>query len=452
MTERFATTPFGGRSLSYAMFAAQEKVARARQKLLAEADEGEATATADKWQLLRSLTEARVVYGLSDRTIAVLEALLSFHQAAELDGRAPLIVFPSNAELSMRTRGMAPATLRRHLAALVDAQMIIRRDSPNGKRYARRGEGGAIESAFGFDLAPFALRAAEIEAHAAAARAQARALQALRSEITIHLRDLAKTIDAGLSEERAGDWERFADRLAELSGRVARNAAPEELSKRRDALSRLRAEVELAYLNSLSNEEMSANDSNFERHIQNSNTDLHIEYSSEKELNENRRGKNVTAGEGGPADQADRIAGIRRRLKAARDMRDENLPPPEPETKSAPAPLETVLAACPQFALYARKGIGDWRDFLQTAGLVRSMLGVSPDAWTRARRAMGDLNAAVTVAAILERSSEIRSPGGYLRALTERAENGRYSVAPVLNALSGAARTQAARAGEGAAR
>ncbi|MEP9400037.1 plasmid replication protein RepC [Mesorhizobium sp. KR2-14] len=451
MIERFATTPFGGRSLSHAMFAAQEKVARARQKLLAEADEGEATATADKWQLLRSLTEARVVYGLSDRTIAVLEALLSFHQAAEMDGRAPLIVFPSNAELSMRTRGMAPATLRRHLAALVDAQMIIRRDSPNGKRYARRGEGGEIESAFGFDLAPFALRAAEIEAHAAAARAQARALQALRSEITIHLRDVSKTIDAGLSEERAGDWDSFADRLAELSGRVARNAAPEDLSKRRDALSRLRAEVELAYLDSLTNEEMSANDSISERHIQNSNTDLQFESSSEKELNENRRGKTVMVGEGGPAHQADRIAGIRRRLKAARDTRDDDTPPPpELETKSVPAPLETVLAACPQIALYARKGIGDWRDLVQTAGLVRSMLGVSPDAWTRARRAMGDLNAAVTVAAILERSSEIRSPGGYLRALTERAESGRYSVGPVLNALSAAGRGQAARAGEGA--
>jgi DNA-binding transcriptional ArsR family regulator len=36
---------------------------------------------------------------------------------------------------------MAPTTLRRHFATLVDAGLIIRNDGPNGKRYARKGEG-----------------------------------------------------------------------------------------------------------------------------------------------------------------------------------------------------------------------------------------------------------------------------------------------------------------------
>ncbi|MDH6234006.1 replication initiation protein RepC [Mesorhizobium soli] len=429
MTERFATTPFGGRSLSHAMFAAQEKVAKARQKLLAADSEGNPTPAADKWRLLRSLTEARAVYGLSDRTIAVLEALLSFHQSAELNGREPLIVFPSNAELSMRTRGMAPATLRRHLAALVDAQMIIRRDSPNGKRYARRGNDGEIKSAFGFDLAPLALRADEIEGHAAAARALARSLQALRTEITIHLRDIAKTIGAAASEGRAGHWEEFAARLTGLSGRVARNAAKDELSNRRQELSRLRADVEIAFLNALPNEEMSANESDSERHIQNSDSDFYFEDSSEKELNRNRQ----------------RLAGA----KSDEAWQDDAVQPGEIE-RTVPAPLETVMATCPQFALYARRGIGDWRDFVQTAGLVRTMLGVSPDAWDEARQAMGELTAAVTIATILERSTEIRSPGGYLRALTERAENGRYSVGRVLNTLSSASRAQVGQKGQAA--
>ncbi len=57
---------------------------------------------------------------------------------------------------------MAPATPRRHLASLVEAGLIIRRDSPNGKRFARRGQGGEIESAFGFDLTPLIARLAEI--------------------------------------------------------------------------------------------------------------------------------------------------------------------------------------------------------------------------------------------------------------------------------------------------
>ena len=74
---------------------------------------------------------------------------------------------------------------------------------------------------------------------------------------------------------------------------------------------------------------------------------------------------------------------------------------------------------------------------LAVASLVRPMLGVSPDAWRRACKAMGDLAAAMTLAAILQRSDAIRSPGGYLRALTARAENGRFSVLPMLAALEG---------------
>jgi replication initiation protein RepC len=49
---------------------------------------------------------------------------------------------------------MAETSLRRHLAVRVESGLIIRRDSPNGKRYARKGEGGEIEKAFGFDLTP----------------------------------------------------------------------------------------------------------------------------------------------------------------------------------------------------------------------------------------------------------------------------------------------------------
>jgi hypothetical protein len=46
------------------------------------------------------------------------------------------IVFPSNRVLAFRADKMKEPTLRRHLQKLVEAGLIIRRDSPNGKRYA----------------------------------------------------------------------------------------------------------------------------------------------------------------------------------------------------------------------------------------------------------------------------------------------------------------------------
>jgi DNA-binding transcriptional ArsR family regulator len=436
MTDRFATTPFGGRSLSHAMFAAQEKTARAREKL-ANADRNQP----EKWALLRSLTEARAAFFLSDRTIAVLEALLSFYPETLLDGSTPLIVFPSNAELSMRTRGMSPATIRRHLASLVETGLIIRRDSPNGKRYARRGETGEIEHAFGFDLSPLALRVDEIEAHAVEARDLARAIHRVRSEITIHLRDISKTIDAGLSEERPGDWASYADELLALSGRVSRHLPLETLRIRCDALASLRMKVEKAYLESLSDKEMSASDSSFEHHIQNSNLEHHFERAHEKGQKQPARHISENAEPG----RIVALTKMHKRLDAARRSRSQGIAgrgadPLSPETKSVPMPLEAVLSACPQIRDYARDGIEDWRDLMQTAGLVRSMLGVSPDAWARAREAMGEINASITIAAILERVGEIRSPGGYLRALTDRAEIGQYSVLAVIKALRGEGR------------
>ena len=436
MTDRFATTPFGGRSLSHAMFAVQEKTARAREKLNETGGN-----QPEKWALLRSLTEARTAFFLSDRTIAVLEALLSFYPETLLDGSAPLIVFPSNAELSLRTRGMSSATIRRHLATLVETGLIIRRDSPNGKRYARRAETGEIEHAFGFDLSPLALRADEIEVHAVQARDLARSIHRVRSEITIHLRDISKTIGAGLSEERAGDWEDYADALAALSGRVSRHLPLETLRLRCDALAKLRTKVEKTYLDALSDQEMSGTDSSFEHHIQNSNIDTNFERAQEKGQRQNaeQNPEQIKPGRSAAMSKMHkRLDAARRNRKTVNSAGADDWP--KLETKSVPMPLDAVLSACPQIRDYARDGIQDWRDLMQTAGLVRSMLGVSPDAWERARDAMGDINASITIAAILERVGEIRSPGGYLRALTDRAEIGQYSVIPVIKALNGEGR------------
>jgi len=424
MTERFATTPFGGGRMSASFFRAREAVERRRQDLKDSGAGANDTGKADKWRLLRALTEARDAYGLSDRSIVVLEALASCWPEKEIDGGAEVIVFPSNAELSLRSRGMAPATIRRHLAALVAAGMILRRDSANGKRYCRRDDHGAIESAFGFDLAPFAQAAAEIFAAADAARAEAQAINRLRGEITIHQRDIAKVIEAALHEERVGDWAAFATTFGAMGGRLPRSASKPHLEMRKRELAKLRATVEQAYLDALEEQEMSANDSDSERHIQNSNTEHYFGKSSEKELKR-----------GAMAGATSREAEIR--PSAGRDTPAESPggSPAEARPAAVPVTLERLKRACPTFETYARDGLADWRAALVTAGLVRSMLGISPDAWDKARLAMGDSAAATTIAAMLERVEDIRSPGGYLRALTRRAEQGMFSVFPMLEAL-----------------
>ncbi|MBM3653226.1 MAG: replication initiation protein RepC, partial [Alphaproteobacteria bacterium] len=235
------TTPFGRRPLSLAMVAAQA----ATRDFAAKPDASETVV--HKWRLFRALTEAKGPLDVTDRALSVLHALLSFHQETALtlpeaeagegesDSLAPgIVVFPSNRELSIRAHGMAPATLRRHLASLVEAGLIIRRDSPNGKRFARRGQGGEIAEAFGFDLTPLIARAAEIENLAEEVRAENRAIALLREKITIVRRDIVKMIETGMEEgvpfaalsidgQDICDWEGLYRRYQVLAGRYARS-------------------------------------------------------------------------------------------------------------------------------------------------------------------------------------------------------------------------------------
>ncbi|WP_310324324.1 plasmid replication protein RepC [Aminobacter aminovorans] len=390
MTEHISTTPFGRRSLSLAMVAGQMA-----------ADSCAPGASSNKWQVFRAVCEAKQLLGASDRALAVLNALLSFHPDTDLVEGEGLVVFPSNAQLALRAHGMAPATLRRHLSVLVDCGLVVRRDSPNGKRYARKGFDGAIEQAFGFDLTPLLARAEEFERMAEAVRAERRALLLVRERITILRRDIAKMIAFGLEEGIAADWQRLHLSYREIVVAIPRTASRLELEPVASELAMLAQEVRKALESHVKTEETSANESHFERHIQNSNTHPH-------ELEPGLEKGHGTA--------------------AAVKL----------ETKSQPPtgyPLGMVLRACPDIADYARHGISGWADLVETANLVRGALGVSPDAWNQACEAMGAVDAAIMVAAMLQKGEAISSPGGYLRSLTAKARAGEFSIGPVLMAL-----------------
>jgi replication initiation protein RepC len=393
-----STTPFGRRSLTLAHVASQATAkARAPDKAV------------HKWQVFRAICTAKARIGVSERALAVLDALLSFHPETTLSGEG-LIVFPSNQQLALRAHGMAPATLRRHLAALVDCGLVIRRDSPNGKRFARKGRGGAVEMAFGFELSPLVARAEEFEAWAEDVQAEERALRLVRERITLCRRDIAKMIATGIEEgvptRRAGqgpsDWPEIHGLYRSILDRLPRTATREELEPIAADLTLLADETLNLLESHVNSSNSSANESQTERHIQNSNPNY---------LPELEPGFQESQG-----------------LKSA--------PQAEPSTPPQQGfPLGMVLEACPDIVDYAKGGISNWRDLLIVAAVVRSMLGVSPSAWEAAQSVMGELPAAIVVAAILQRGAAITSAGGYLRELTRKAEAGEFTLGPMLMAL-----------------
>ena len=115
--------------------------------------------------ILRPAHGPLAIFCQTDRSLAVLYSLHRFLPDRTLQDGKPLVVFPSNASLSDRAHGMAESTMRRHLATLVQAGLISRQDSPNGKSFARQGADGP--QAFGFDRRPLLLQAADITRFAA---------------------------------------------------------------------------------------------------------------------------------------------------------------------------------------------------------------------------------------------------------------------------------------------
>ncbi|MBB3291124.1 MULTISPECIES: plasmid replication protein RepC [Rhizobium] len=420
MEAEHVTTPFGRRPMTLAMLIAQRR-----------ADHGKSVRSVDKWKIYRALCEAKPLLGVTDRALAVLNALLSFYPKSELSDDANLIVFPSNAQLSLRAHGMAEQTIRRHLAVLIAAGLLVRRDSPNGKRYARRNRAGDLNEAYGFSLAPLLSRADEIEHLAAEVVAERLHMQGLREHISLHRRDIAKLIETAIAEDIEGPWEAVHSGFRALIDDLPRSPNVAQLETLLGKLGRLRDEIVNRLETHAETAKLSANPYQNERHIQNSDSESQIE-------SEATSTKNAS-----PRSFAPRTTPVLVNIPPA----SETLPPmpctpdgSHPEigtgTELKSFPLDLILRACPEITAYGPTGqIKSWRDLLSASLVVKSMLDVSPGTYGGACAAMGVENAATVIACILQRGSRINSAGAYLRDLTRRAEKGAFAIGPMLMSL-----------------
>lgn len=391
MIDMPVATPFGRRTTSLVMRSSDSVARSCPQETIA-----------DRWRLMKSLVTARQRLGLAAGALVVLEALLSCLPDTVMTPGQDLLVYPSNEQLSKRSKGMEPRSIRRHIAALVDAGLIVRRDSPNGKRFAVRARGGEVVEAYGFDLQPLLAQAAKITALAEEVDLEQRKTDALRRQITILRRYIRQAVALAYEQGLQGSWIEIETEFRPLSVVSLRSVSLSDAERLHTALRLLAIAVDLQLDSHSKGEKESANDGENDRHYLDSNTDCSIE--SEPAFEE--------------AEAASVVADT----------------PPIIQPRGG-LPLALVLQACPDIADYAPDGISSWKDLHDVAALVRGYLGVSPSAWEEARTTLGDRDASITIAAILQRAAEIRSPGGYLRQLTSKAKSGSFTTGPIIMAL-----------------
>lgn len=385
MESQFGLTPFGRQRMTHALLTMQQKAR--------EIPEGSAV---DKWQLHRWLCEGKSILGISDRTLAVLAALLSFYPENILSETNGLIVFPSNKQLALRAHGMADATLRRHLAALVDAGLVARQDSPNGKRYARRTKTGDVKLAFGFSLAPLLARKDEIEAAAEKVKADKTLLRELREQLTLLRRDIAKTLEYAVEQKLDGSWTDISTVFRTVVDTIPRRASAQELLVLIKKLNEIYATVDNALKNNEKNQNMSGRESQNERQYYESKPDSYIDRT---------------------------VANMRTKQCSSTDK-------PLPERTVS---LDFVLRACPEITSYAQQPITQWQHLVDATDKVHGFIGIDSRLHQFALKILGRENTAIVIAYLLQRYGEIRSISGYLRILVEKAAEDGFSVRALMS-------------------
>lgn len=370
------------------------------------------------------------------------------------EGRSP-IVWPSNAHLCHRL-GLSRASIQRALRLLQEADLIIVRDGPAGRRWGARNGEGHIQAAHGFDLSRLARRAGELEALARDSEATRHAIAARRRAITVGRR-MVRALLSAANEAQPADPVALKRVEAELD-QLERDAGsaifvPSKIPDARGA--------EIAWLASQINDLVARAEVAFHGPVAQANPqesrpsghEDEADLRDTKAINSLDRNATRDLKRAEKPESHDPVLHPEHGFVRHTEREAEPHSPQNPESfggnarasrKSGPdkalhaLPLSAggLMASCPELQVWAGstrlRRLEDISSFFEAEGL--KLLGVSGDAWAEAVEAMGREQATAAVSIILQRVCEaaVDSPGGYLRGMSAKARAGKLDLSTTL--------------------
>jgi len=319
--------------------------------------------------LYRALRDAARVYGLSDAVTKTAEALIDFIPSA---AREP--ISPVQVQRLADERGCDARTIRNHISRLLALGIAADRRRDGGGRALIRDSGGAVTALYGVSFAPLARNAPALAAKAAALAEEVNAKARMRCEISVIRRSvrraLARLAPCDLHEAFAAGPRRFAEMDMAALTRLWHAMADLRMATE----DRLQEQAVASVEHACETGEESDRSENSDRplHITTDQTDLSRNRFPIKNAGEPKRG-----GEAAP---------------------------------------NTANAALVQTGL---EHVAHGRC---------ALLGINPDAWHCAVSVLGRAGAAIVVmiadANHVDRGGAVRSAGGWVRAVTKRAQIG----------------------------
>ncbi|MGE0279030.1 MAG: plasmid replication protein RepC [Rhizobiaceae bacterium] len=355
-------------------------------------------------QLLAAFKAAAPYLGIGPRLVHALDWLFRFTQPQDWQKDSRPIVWPS-ARMQQEALGLSPTQVKRLNRSLIELGLVTMKDSPNGKRYGHRDPKGRLVEAYGFDLAPIALRHAEFVRLAEQGRAVRLAMGRLRRRATIARKGIGQILETAAEYGLTGEeWQVLAADMAALTRALRGVERLDEMElgvaslERRQTAACERLETLLGLVDS---DPKGAKNG---PHIYNYKPSLDPEQDTVIAAKECSGG-----GEGSVPSQE----GKEKRKRPERGM------------VHGIAPDELVRFA-PKLKPYLRGPRPSWPDIVDAADWLRHDLGVSKSLWGEACVTLGRDLAAVALAIVSTKEPEhFRStPGGYFHGMIAKARAG----------------------------
>lgn len=374
--------------------------------------------------VLAAFKRAAAPLGIAPRLREVIDLLFSYSQAQDWDSGARPIVWPSNQAL-MDELGLCRRAVQYLLRAIENAGLATMAESPSGKRYGKRDKSGRILEAYGIDLSPLAARRDEFLLVAAEARRLREERGKLRRRITIDRKAIQQIALAGHEvAPAAADWDAYAVEAEELGRGAARLDQVAELTRRLAQLQTIKTEAEASFRAACETHARQFNNTDDVHSAPEGATECaHIQLQTETSISKKntcRQTPRLHDGSSAGGEIADNP--LHRHCGTVEDIGEDFA-----TYRISPAFIANVFTELGLGRLSSRPA---WPDVVDAAYSVRHWLGISDDAWKQSCTTMGREGTAVAIAIIAAKAGEIRSPGGYLRGMIERARAGTLRLGP----------------------
>ncbi|MES0000963.1 replication initiation protein RepC [Mesorhizobium sp. M0051] len=341
-------------------------------------------------------------------------------EACEKGGRP--IIFKSNQQLAFEINRSA-GRVSRMLSSLFDTGLVTMQDSGNYKRYPVRSASGSIVDGCGIDLRILIVRYRELDDLVRQAKAEKATARAALRRYRGALRNLrcALATVTDLSERARARHEARLERVVALVGTAAK--ASSGVLRRATAL----VEWFIERVLQLPRRPQVASEAE-ESTCTYAENDMHKQTTTpDPIINSNENWRSAAAEqlnllEAGSASQWAYETSL------GRGSYQVNQPKRLPHVVVA---LRDVLRAIPALRTYGFALPRTWADLARLVPQMCCIAGISDDARRCAVAQMGEQQAAVAIAVTLQKfdRQEVSSPGGYLRAMTDRAAAGELHLA-----------------------